>query len=305
VRCVRAPDLVDNATGSATARALQRVPAVHPVLSVEGVRASYGDRPVLHGVDLGVLEGECLAVVGESGSGKTTLARCLVGLHQRWEGSISWRGAALPNSLRNRSREQLRAIQYVFQNPYASLNPRRPVSKIIGQPVAQFYDVASRERQQRVIAALEAAALSADFLNLRPGQLSGGERQRVAIARALAVRPDVLVCDEVTSSLDVSVQATIVEMLRSLQADQGLTVIFITHNLALVRSIAHRVAVMHDGVLVEIGETQDVLDRPQADHTRQLLADLPGLSAAAPGLRATGTPVREQDALEGPTHSTA
>jgi peptide/nickel transport system ATP-binding protein len=258
-------------------------------------------------VHLELLEGECLAVVGESGSGKTTLARCVVGLHQRWEGTISWRGDALARSLRNRSREQLRAIQYVFQNPYASLNPRKQVGKIVGQPVAQFFSAGAPEREQRVIRALDSAALSEDFMNLRPGQLSGGERQRVAIARALAVRPEILVCDEVTSSLDVSVQATIVEMLRRLQSEQGLTVIFITHNLALVRSIAHRVAVMHDGRLVEVGQTQDVLDRPQADHTRQLLADLPGLSAVASNFETTGTSqaVCRSDALEGPTHSRA
>jgi peptide/nickel transport system ATP-binding protein len=263
------------------------------VLSVEGLRASYRDTAVLHGVSLGLLEGECMAIVGESGSGKTTLARCLVGLHQRWEGAMAWREEALPRSLRNRSRQQLRAIQYVFQNPYASLNPRKQVSKIVGQPVAQFFNAARREREQRVIEALESAALSADFMNLRPGELSGGERQRVAIARALAVDPEILVCDEVTSSLDVSVQAMIVEMLRSLQAEHGLTLVFITHNLALVRSIAHRVAVMHDGKLVEIGNTQDVLDHPQAEHTRQLLADLPGLSAPGAELAATSSPSPE------------
>jgi peptide/nickel transport system ATP-binding protein len=269
---------------------LHRTVGEQPVLSVEGLRASYRETAVLHGVGLGLLEGECLAVVGESGSGKTTLARCVVGLHQRWDGAIVWREEALSRSLRNRSRQQLRALQYVFQNPYASLNPRKQVSKIVGQPVAQFFNASRREREQRVIDALESAALSADFMNLRPGELSGGERQRVAIARALAVRPEVLVCDEVTSSLDVSVQATIVEMLRSLQAERGLTLVFITHNLALVRSIAHRVAVMHDGKLVEIGNTQDVLDHPQADHTRQLLADLPGLAARAPELESTSSP---------------
>jgi peptide/nickel transport system ATP-binding protein len=289
VRCVRADAVGSARSGDAAGRALQRVVAEQPVLSVEGLGASYRERAVLHDVTLEVMAGECLAVVGESGSGKTTLARCIVGLHQRWQGTISWGGAPLSRSLRDRSRDQLRAMQYVFQNPYASLNPRKPISKIIGQPVAQFYSVPAREREQRVIGALESAALSAEFMKLRPGQLSGGERQRVAIARALAVRPDVLVCDEVTSSLDVSVQATIVEMLRSLQAEQGLTVIFITHNLALVRSIAHRVAVMHDGRLVEVGETEDVLDRPQAEHTRQLLADLPGLSAPAPAREASST----------------
>jgi peptide/nickel transport system ATP-binding protein len=290
VRCVRARDLAATRSTDAGARVVQRKVGEQPVLSVEGVRASYRETAVLHGVSLGVLEGECLAIVGESGSGKTTFARCLVGLHQRWDGTIVWRREALPRSLRNRSREQLRAIQYVFQNPYASLNPRKQVSNIVGQPVTQFFSTAAREREQRVRDALESAALSADFMTLRPGELSGGERQRVAIARALAAHPDVLVCDEITSSLDVSVQATIVEMLRSLQAEHGLTLVFITHNLALVRSIADRVAVMHDGKLVELGETSHVLDHPQADHTRQLLADLPGLSAPAPQRDSTNNP---------------
>jgi peptide/nickel transport system ATP-binding protein len=290
VRCVRAHDLAGGGNGDAATRLGTRAIGKQPVLTVEGLRASYRETAVLHGVSVEVLEGECLAVVGESGSGKTTLARCLVGLHQRWDGTIAWRDEPLSCSLRSRSREQLRAIQYVFQNPYASLNPRKQISKIVGQPVAQFFRAGARERDERVVDALEAAALSAAFMKLRPGELSGGERQRVAIARALAVRPDVLVCDEVTSSLDVSVQATIVEMLRTLQVEHGLTLIFITHNLALVRSIAHRVAVMHDGQLVEIGETQDVLDHPQAEHTRQLLADLPGLSAGAADHNSTGIP---------------
>lgn len=306
VRCVRAGDLSMARASEVGSRTAKRTAGGRPVLSVEGLRASYRETAVLHGVSLGLFEGECLAVVGESGSGKTTLARCVVGLHQRWDGTIALRQEALSRSVRNRSRQQLRAIQYVFQNPYASLNPRKQIGQIIGQPVAQFFDEARREREQRVVDALEAAALSADFMRLRPGELSGGERQRVAIARALAVDPEVLVCDEVTSSLDVSVQATIVEMLRSLQAERGLTLVFITHNLALVRSIAHRVAVMHDGELVEMGETQDVLDHPQADHTRQLLADLPGLDTPGPDLDSTSTPrsIRSRHAIESPTHST-
>ena len=290
VRCVRARELALARPSNAAGRVVHRTVSEQSVLSVTRLRASYRETAVLHDVSLELLEGECLAVVGESGSGKTTLARCLVGLHQRWDGTITWRGEPLTKSLRDRSSEQLRAIQYVFQNPYASLNPRKHVSKIVGLPVAQFFNIPAREREQRVIHALESAALSAYFMNLRPGELSGGERQRVAIARALAAHPDILVCDEITSSLDVSVQATIVEMLRTLQAETGLTLLFITHNLALVRTIAHRVAVIHNGRLVEIGHTQNVLDHPQADHTRQLLTDLPHLSQPTPQLQPAPRP---------------
>ena len=278
VRCVRVRELASNGGRETADRLAHRNVGERAVLSVGGLRASYRDVPVLEGVDFDVRQGECLAVVGESGTGKTTLARCLVGLHRRWEGQIAWREQPLGRSTRDRSREELRAIQYVFQNPYASLNPRRPVGKIVGEPVSQFFSASAAEHEQRVIDALESAALSASFMGLRPGELSGGERQRVALARALVADPDVLVCDEITSALDVSVQATIIEMLRRLQAERGLALVFITHNLALVRSIAQRVAVMHDGTLIETGETQQVLDRPQAEYTRQLIADLPRLN---------------------------
>jgi peptide/nickel transport system ATP-binding protein len=138
-----------------------------------------------------------------------------------------------------------------------------------------FFDSSSRERSRRISEALEAAALTADFRNRMPGELSGGERQRVAIARALVVGPRLMVCDEITSALDVSVQAAIIEVLRGLQAERGLALVFITHNLALVRSIAQRTAVMQDGRIVEQGDTDQVLDKPQADYTQRLLADIP------------------------------
>ena len=282
VRCVRARELAASSASHTADGLARRAVGDQAVLSVSGLRASYRDTHVFDDVSFAVRQGECLAIVGESGTGKTTLARCLVGLHRRWEGHIAWREQPLGRSTRDRSRQELRAIQYVFQNPYASLNPRKQVGKIVGQSAAQFFNASAPERRQRVIDALESAALGAGFLDLRPGELSGGERQRVALARALVADPDVLVCDEITSALDVSVQATIVEMLRRLQAERGLALVFITHNLALVRSIAQRIAVMHDGKLIETGETDHVLDHPQAEYTRQLLADLPRLNTTMP-----------------------
>jgi peptide/nickel transport system ATP-binding protein len=221
---------------------------------------------------------QCVAVVGMSGSGKTTLARCLVGLHPAWAGDVSFAGKPLGKGIRRRSDDQLRRIQYVSQNPYASLNPRRTVGQIVEQPLAHFEKLPADERYERVVKALTAAALRESFVDYYPDQLSGGERQRVAIARALVLDPDLLVCDEVTSALDVSVQASVVELLRGLQAQRGLSMIFITHNLPLVRSIADQVVVVNDGTIVESGSVIEVLESPKAPYTTQLLADVPKLT---------------------------
>jgi len=246
------------------------------VISIVGLTAKYGTNVVLKGVDLHVAPGECLAVVGESGSGKTTFARCLSGLHLDWSGSIMFEDAAVPAGIKNRSKRVLQDIQYIFQNPYASLNPRRTIGSLIAQPLDQFGALSRNEKQQRTLASLDAVSLPPDFLDQYPDQLSGGERQRVAIARALVVEPRVLICDEITSALDVSVQASVVETLSTLQSEKHLSLVFITHNLPLVRSIAQRVVVLDQGVIVETGPTESVLDHPQADYTRVLLSAAPG-----------------------------
>jgi len=246
-----------------------------PVLTVTGLDASYGSIDVLHDVDLVVPRGACVAVVGESGSGKTTLARCVVGLHTRWSGDIRFEGQELVPGTRHRSQQELQHLQYVFQNPYASLNPRRSVGGLIAQPVDHFADRGRRERDRAVIEAIEAVSLSPELTGRYPDQLSGGERQRVAIARTIAVGPSLLVCDEVTSALDVSVQASVVEMLRRLQREHDLSLLFITHNLALVRSIAQYVVVMRSGRVVESGAVGSVLDAPSHEYTQRLLSDVP------------------------------
>jgi len=297
VRCLRVAQ-VREATAS-TAAALSRAATgavAAPVLSVRDVSAGYGRRPVLTGVDLDVPAESCVAVVGESGSGKTTLARCIVGLHRNWTGEISFEGAPLKTSAIDRPRQVLRRVQYVFQNPYTSLNPRKTVGQIVAQPLEQYLRLGYRERSQRAARALADVSLGGDFLSRYPDQLSGGERQRVAIARALVAEPDLLVCDEVTSALDVSVQAVIVELLRGLQAKRRIAMIFITHNLALVRSIAQSVVVLRDGAVVESGPVEQVLDRPADPYTARLMEDVPKLPT--PGTQAQGAGATEPAAPE-------
>ena len=176
-----------------------------------------------------------------------------------------------------RSSEVRRSIQYIFQNPYGSLNPRRTIGEIIEQPLRVFGTASGKEASRRVGEMLERVSLTAGYASRYPDQLSGGERQRVAIARALVCDPAVLVCDEVTSALDVSVQAAIVELLGNLQRELGLSMLFITHNLPLVRSIAQRVAVLHGGVIAEIGDAAQVIGSPGQPYTRQLISDTPPL----------------------------
>jgi len=249
-----------------------------PLLDVRGLSATYGRKTVLSDLTFTVPGHQCVAVVGMSGSGKTTLARCLVGLHPTWTGDAAFAGQPLTAGVRRRSGDQLRRIQYVSQNPYLALNPRRTVGQIVEQPLAHFEKLSASQRYERVVAALTWAALRESFVDLYPDQLSGGERQRVAIARALILEPDLLVCDEVTSALDVSVQAAIVELLRRLQAERGLSMIFITHNLPLVRSIADHVVVMNDGRICERGTVTEVLEAPKDAYTTQLLADVPKMT---------------------------
>ena len=277
VRCIRVAEIA-----AASPQRAAAVPGPAPAdpaaaLSMRTVSAGYGRTPVLSGVDLEVLPESCVAVVGESGSGKTTLARCIVGLHSNWTGEIIFDGARLAPSARDRSKDVLRRVQYIFQNPYTSLNPRKTVGQIVAQPLEQFFGLAFRERSKRAAAVLEDVGLGGGFAARYPDQLSGGERQRVAIARALVVEPDLLICDEVTSALDVSVQAVIVEELRRLQRERHLAMIFITHNLALVRCIAQSAVVLCDGAVVEAGPVEQILEHPKDPYTARLMADVPKL----------------------------
>jgi len=281
VRCIRAEEVI------ATEQRRAGDPIGHPAaaalsgaLRLDSVVALYGRQEVVHSVSLSLAEHECLALVGESGSGKTTIARAIAGLHHNWTGKITLGEMPLQASARRRSDEARRKIQYIFQNPYGSLNPRKSVGEIIEQPLRVFGTARGREASTRVAEMLERVALTAGYAARYPDQLSGGERQRVAIARALVCDPAVLICDEVTSALDVSVQAAIVELLGNLQRDLGLSMLFITHNLPLVRSIAQRVAVLHQGTIAELGDVAQVLGAPEQPYTRQLISDTPSLEVA-------------------------
>jgi len=243
-------------------------------LVVRGLSASYGDREVLGHIDLEVGDHQIVAIVGESGAGKTTLAECIVGLHGHWTGEVLLGGSLLPKDARHRNRDMLRRIQYVFQNPFLSLNPRKTIYQILNDPL-RYFSIRDADSAERVDAALKDVSLGGDHLDRYPDELSGGERQRVAIARALIVEPDILVCDEITSALDVSVQAVIVELLARLQNEHRLSLLFITHNLALVKSVAQSCVVISEGHVVESGPVSTVLEHPTHSYTAQLIADIP------------------------------
>ena len=279
VRCIR-PFEVPQSTQHVAVHSSPIASSATHALMVRDLCASYTGHQVVHNVDLHVDRGECLALVGESGSGKTTLSRSIGGLHHEWTGEILLGSERLGRSARDRTTAQRLRIQYVFQNPYSSLQPRRSVGESVARPLI-VGGASKTDAARRVGEMLERVALTAAYAYKFPDQLSGGERQRVAIARALVSKPEVLVCDEVTSALDVLVQASIVELLSELRRDLGLAMLFVTHNLPLVASIADQVAVLADGKLVESGPTERVLRFPEAEYTKRLIADTPQIADAA------------------------
>jgi peptide/nickel transport system ATP-binding protein len=250
-------------------------PTQSPLLSISGLNVAY-DRQVLFDIGLQVQPGECLALVGESGSGKTSLARAVAGLGENASGELSYAGRSLPLQARQREARLRHQIQYIFQNPYRALNPRQTVYQTLSAPLAHFFAIHGNAARARVDAVLKRVSLPASTAGLYPHSLSGGERQRVAIARALLCEPRLLICDEITSALDVSVQASILDLLRQLQRE-GLTLLFVTHDLGVVRAIADRVLVLKSGRVVEQGAVDRVLDQPTAAYTQTLLAHSPSL----------------------------
>ncbi|MGO1560756.1 MAG: ABC transporter ATP-binding protein [Actinomycetaceae bacterium] len=247
-------------------------------LEVRGISAGYGRTRVLHDVSLDLPAGGSLGIVGESGSGKTTLARVIAGEHAPESGEILLDGEALT---RRRTSAQRRAIQVVHQDPYSSLNPRLRIGSVLTELLAVHRLRPRAERRARAEELMRLVSLPVEALDAFPGQLSGGQRQRAAIARALAVEPRLLVADEPTSALDVTVQATVLALLDDLRERLGLTILLISHDLAVVHHLTERVGVMRDGRLVELAGTDEVFRRPTDPYTRRLLASAPRLAPAA------------------------
>jgi oligopeptide transport system ATP-binding protein len=227
------------------------------------------------GVSFAIEEGETLGLVGESGSGKSTTGYCILQLLKPTGGSIEFQGRELTTLGREELRRTRRELQIVFQDPYASLNPRMTVGDIVGEPLLVHRIGDRKSRKAAVRQLLDVVGFDPSYVNRYPHEFSGGQRQRIGIARALALNPKLIVCDEPVSALDVSIQAQILNLLKDLQRDFGLTYLFIAHDLAVVRAMSDRIAVMNRGKLVEIGPAEQVYTRPQDDYTKALLAAVP------------------------------
>ncbi|MFD5145794.1 dipeptide ABC transporter ATP-binding protein [Streptomyces sp. NPDC058401] len=263
-------------------------PSGTPLLEVTGLRKTFPGRGragrrdplvALDGVDLVLHPGETLGIVGESGSGKSTLARTLVQVYEPTSGGIRFRGRELSAASPETAKALRREVQMVFQDPFSSLNPRMTVGQIISEPLIAHGLGDRAQRAERVASLLRQVGLDPEVAGRHPRAFSGGQRQRVGIARALAPEPSVLICDEPVSALDVSIQAQVVNLLTDLQRDLGLALLFIAHDLAVVRQISHRIAVMHRGRVVETGPADEVCTRPVHPYTRTLLAAVPPYSA--------------------------
>lgn len=260
-----------------TTQVLLQATGLHKDFVLPGGRGTKKQRvAAVDGVSFELLAGETLALVGESGSGKSTTARLVLGLEKPDAGTITFNGTDMTNVKHKDWRQLRRKAQMIYQNPYASLDPRFSIEELVTEPLDAFSIGTRAERRATAARLLERVALPTDFLQRKPAELSGGQRQRIAIARALTLSPDLVVCDEPVSALDVSVQAQVLELLAELQNESGLTYLFITHDLAVVRQLAHRVAVMQHGKFVETGTTRQIFDQPEHNYTRQLLGAISG-----------------------------
>ena len=289
VRCIRSHLTPDLAAGAR--RQISESKRSQPLLAVQHLRAEHRGRAgavvAADNVTFAIGRHECVALVGESGSGKTTIARCVAGLHPPASGTLEFDGQPLASLARRRPRDLRRRIQIVFQNPYDSLNPKHTVQQSIARPLLLFGLAGQRQVRGKVAELLGQVRLPAGTADRYPAELSGGERQRVAIARAIAAAPDLLICDEVTSALDVSVQAVVLDLLAGLRRRLGLAVLFITHDLGVVASVADRVLVLERGIVREEGPVDRILSAPSHPYTRALIA-------AAPSLPQLKTPGPEQ-----------
>ncbi|MDW9912650.1 nickel ABC transporter ATP-binding protein NikE [Sinorhizobium meliloti] len=252
-------------------------PRQDTVLEIRNIDATYGRGAikVLDNVSVSVPRGRTLAIVGESGSGKSTLARVVTGLLRPSAGDILFNGVALPPVLKSRTREQLRQIQLVYQSADTALNPRQRVRDLVGRRLELYFGMAGREKERRVSELLDMVELGSRYVDRFPGELSGGQKQRISLARALAAKPELMICDEITSALDQIVQGEILKLLTRLQRETNVTYMFITHDIATVKAISDEVVVMNRGKVVQQGPKDSVLSPPYPDYTERLLRSVP------------------------------
>ncbi len=262
-------------TGGRTLVELDDLRVWFPIRSGILLDRHVGDVKAVDGVSLTIERGETLGLVGESGCGKSTLGRTLIRLYDATSGRIVFDGKDITAAKDREMRDVRRRMQMVFQDPYASLNPRHSVGRMVGEPLRVHGVASGREIGTRVQQLLEVVGLPADAADRYPHEFSGGQRQRIGLARALALNPELVVCDEPVSALDVSIQAQIVNLLERLQAELGLTYLFIAHDLAVVRHISDRIAVMYLGKIVEIASSDDLYDNPLHPYTITLLSAIP------------------------------
>jgi peptide/nickel transport system ATP-binding protein len=263
-----------SASASAVALSLENlaISYARPTLIEQLLGRRPSATPTVSDITLSIARGETIGLVGESGSGKSTILKSVAGLLGRARGSIRLEGAGeLASAVEQRPPDQLRQIQLIFQNPDESLNPRHTVEEILAQPLKLYFGLSGDELRARIVALLEQVRLGAHYLDRLPGQLSGGEKQRVAVARAFAAEPAIVLCDEVTSALDVSVQAAVLDLLDRLKSERGTTYAFVSHDLAVVRALSDRVAVLYQGRLCEIGPAAEVYALPSHPYTEMLL----------------------------------
>jgi peptide/nickel transport system ATP-binding protein len=246
------------------------------LLDINGISAGYnGSDLVLSDINLTIPKGQTVALVGESGSGKSSLARVIAGLLPQRQGSISFKNVKLPKALKNRSREDLRRLQMIYQMPDTALNPKQTLRKIIGRPLQFYFQMKKERREERILELLDQIELPADYIDRYPTELSGGEKQRVCIARALAAEPELIICDEVTSALDQLVAEDILKLLLRLQQKLNISYLFITHDLATVKAIADDIVVMLNGKIIEMGPKKEILRPPHHEYTSLLLSSVP------------------------------
>ena len=257
--------------------AQEKQPKGEPVLSLKAVSGTYPgvNFDILKDVSFDILPGQTLAVVGESGSGKSTTARAITGLMPPHSGEILFNGVSLSVRLADRSKDQVRELQMIHQMADVAMNPRQTIATIIGRPLEFFFGMKGKEKHQRIVELLNDIELGEEFLHRYPAELSGGQKQRVCIARCLAAKPKLIICDEVTSALDPLVAAGILKLLSTLQEKEGVSYLFITHDLATVKAIADSIAVMLNGKVVRYGPKREVLAPPFDDYTDLLLSSVP------------------------------